>query len=85
MASSSAYGSSKARGGIGAVATSLCHNHSSARSKPRLRPTLQLTATPDLNPLSKVRDQTWVHVAINWVHTAEPQWELPAIFILKGL
>ena len=42
-----AYGGSQARGLIGAVATSLRQSHSNARSKPRLRPTALLTATPD--------------------------------------
>ena len=40
----SAYGSSQARGLIGAVVTSLLHSHSNAGSEPRLRPTPQLTA-----------------------------------------
>ena len=35
-ATPSAYGSSKARGGIGAAATSLQHSHSSVRSEPCL-------------------------------------------------
>ena len=42
-----AYGSSQARGLIGAVAYSLGQSHSNSGSKPRLRPTPQLTATPD--------------------------------------
>ena len=42
-----AYGGSQARGRIGAVATGLHQCHSNAGSKPRLRPTPQLTATPD--------------------------------------
>ena len=43
------YGSSQARGRIGAVAASLHHSHSHihARSQPHLRPTPQLTAMPD--------------------------------------
>ena len=41
-----AYGAFQARGQIGAVAASLHHRHSNARSKPCLQPTLQLTATP---------------------------------------
>ena len=41
-----AHGGSQARGGIRAVAATLCHSHSHAGSKPRLQPT-QLTATPD--------------------------------------
>jgi len=42
-----AYGGSQARGLIGAVATGLYQSHSNSGSKPHLRPTLQLTATPD--------------------------------------
>ena len=44
-----ACGGSQARGLIGAVASGLCHSYSNsnARSKPRLQPTPQLTATPD--------------------------------------
>ena len=42
-----AYGDSQAKGLIGAVATGLHQSHSNARSKPHLRPTPQLTATPD--------------------------------------
>ena len=38
-----AYGSSQARGLIGAVASSLCQSHSNTGSKLRLRPTPQLT------------------------------------------
>ena len=41
-----AHGGSQARGGIRAVAATLCHSHSHAGSKPRLQPT-QLTAMPD--------------------------------------
>ena len=46
-AAPAAYGGSQARGPIGAVAASLHHSHSNARSKPSLQPTPQLTATPD--------------------------------------
>ena len=45
--SPTAYGGSHARGGIRAVATSLCHRHSNAKSEPRLCPTPQFTTTPD--------------------------------------
>jgi len=41
------YGGFKGRGLIGAVASGLRQSHSNARSEPRLRPTPQLTATPD--------------------------------------
>ena len=42
-----AYGSSQARGQIGAAATSLHHSHSNSGSEPCLRPIPQLKATPD--------------------------------------
>ena len=41
------YGSSQARGRIGARATSQHHSHSNMGSKLHLRPTPQLMATPD--------------------------------------
>ena len=47
LAAPSAYGSSQARGRIGAVTVGLRHSHSNARSKPSLQPTPQLTATLD--------------------------------------
>ena len=46
-ATPAAYGGSKARGVIGAVAASLRQSHSNAGSKPHLQPTLQLTAMLD--------------------------------------
>ena len=42
-----AYGGSQDRGLIRAIATGLRQGHSSVGSWPRLRPTPQLTATPD--------------------------------------
>ena len=42
-----AYGSSQARGLIGATAAGLHHSHRNARSELRLQRTPQLTATPD--------------------------------------
>ena len=42
-----AYEGSQARGLIKAVAASVCHNHSNAKSEPSLRPTPQLTAMLD--------------------------------------
>ena len=46
-ATPAAYGGFQARGQIRAIATDLCHSCSNMGSEPRLRPTLQLTATPD--------------------------------------
>ena len=42
------YGSSQARGSIGAAAAGLHHSHSNTRSEPCLQPTLQREAAPDL-------------------------------------
>ena len=50
-----AYGSSQARGRIGAAAASLHHSHSDTGSKPHLWPTSQLMVTLILNPLSEAR------------------------------
>ena len=42
-----AYGSSQARGLVGAVAAGLGHSHHHVGSEPCLRPTPQLAAMPD--------------------------------------
>ena len=47
MAALSAYGDAQARGLIGPAAASLYHSHSHVESESCLRPTPQLTATPD--------------------------------------
>ena len=63
-----AYGSFQAKGRIGAVAASLHHSHSNARSKLHLRPTPQLMATPQiLNPLSEATDRSFILMDIRWV------------------
>ena len=46
-AAPTAYGGSRARGLIGAVATGLHQSHNNAGSEPCLRPTPQLMATED--------------------------------------
>ena len=46
-AAPAAHGGSQAGGPIEAVAAGLSQSHSNAGSEPRLRPTPQLTATPD--------------------------------------
>ena len=60
-ATSEVYGSSQARGQIGAAAASSRHSHSNIRSESHLQPTPQLVAMPD--PLSGARDQT--HILID--------------------
>ena len=46
-AAPAAYGDPQARGQIGAAAAGLHRSHSNVGSEPHLRPTPQLTATPD--------------------------------------
>ena len=51
-----AYGGSRARGLIGAVAAGLHHSHSHVGSEPHLRPTPQLQAMPDPRPTEPQRE-----------------------------
>ena len=50
MDAPAAYGSSQAKGQIGAAAASLGHSNSNVGSEPCLQPLLQLTAMPDPQP-----------------------------------
>ena len=60
-AASVAYGGFQARGRIGTVAAGLHHSHSSAGSKPHLRPTPTAHGhAGSFTPLSKARDRTCV-------------------------
>ena len=56
-AAPTAYGNSQARGRTGAVAAGLLHSHSNSGTKPRLRPTPQLTAMLDSSPTEQ--GQRW--------------------------
>ena len=47
MAAPTAFGTSQARDGIGAIAAGLNHNYSNAGSKPHLQPMPQLAAMSD--------------------------------------
>ena len=67
-AAPSTFGSSQARGRIGAAAAGLHHSRCNVGSKPRLQPTPQLRATQVLNPLSEARDGTQVLVNSSRVH-----------------
>ena len=65
-----AYGSSQARGQIGAAATCLRYSHSNVGSKPCLQPTPQHHSSQQhwiLNPLSRARDQTCILMDTTWV------------------
>ena len=49
-------------------ARGLHHSHSNARSEPHLPPTPQLTATPDLNPLSEARGGICILMVPSRIH-----------------
>ena len=66
-ATPTAYGSSQARGRIGAAVTSLHHSHSSARSEPHLQPTPSLQQCWILSPMSRARDQTHLFMDTSWL------------------
>ena len=69
---------------IGATGAGLCHSHSNSGSKPRLRPTPQLTTMPD--PYLTHRAGPGLEPAYSWIlvglTAAEPQTELQ-FWILK--
>ena len=52
-AATAAYGSSQARGGMGATAVGLHHSHRNAGSEPSLQATPKLRATPDPYPTER--------------------------------
>ena len=63
-----AYGGSQARGWIRTTAASPHHNHSNARSEPRLRPNHSSQQCWIHNPLSKARDWTRKLLVPSWIH-----------------
>ena len=72
-----AHGGSQVRGPIGAVAAGLHQSHSHAGFEPRLRPTPQLTATPDLQPTEggqglnhNLMVPSWIR--FHWATTGSP-------------
>ena len=68
-----AYGSSQARGQIGATAAGLYHSHSKLGSKLSLQPTPQLSAMPGVH-LGIKPTSSWILVGLV---SAEPQQKLP--------
>ena len=84
-ATPAAYGGSQARGLIRAVATSLRHSHSNARSEPHLQPTPQLIGNTGslthgvrsgIEPVSS-------RILVRFVST-EPPRELQLVLFLPG-
>ena len=80
IAAHASYGSSQARGRIGATASSLHHSHGNTRFKPCLRPTPQVTAIPDRRPTERGQGSNpHPHgYESGWLVT-EPQRELPRV------
>ena len=67
-----AYGSSQARGQIGAAAVGLRHSHIHARSEPHLPPNHRSQQCWTRNPLSEARDGTHVLIDTSWLHYNQP-------------
>ena len=67
-ATPAAYGSSQARGRMGAIATGLHRRDSNTRSKPVCDLHYSSQQHQILNPLSKVRDQTHILMDPSHVH-----------------
>ena len=63
-----AFGSSQARGYIGAPAAGLHHSHSNSGSEPHLRPTPYLMQHQIFTPLSKARNQIRILMDTSQVH-----------------
>ena len=76
------YGTSQARGRIGAEEAGLHHSHSNLGSKTCLQPTPWLMATPVLDPPSEARDLMQVLMDISRVVSAAPQQELLILLLL---
>ena len=73
-----AYGCSQARSQVGAVAASLCQNHSNARSKPCLLHHSSWKCWI-LNPLNEARDQTFNLMASSWIHFLWARMRTPVL------
>ena len=80
-----ACGGSRARSLIGAAATSPRHRHSNAGSKPALRPTPQLTATPGPQPTEQGQGSNHNFMVPSWIHLRSPQRELLGCLFQKVL
>ena len=79
-ATHAAYGSSQARGLIRAVAPGLHHSHSNVGSEMHLRPTPQLTATPDRRPTEQGQGSNpRPHGSYSDSLTTEPRRELQGL------
>ena len=84
-ATPAAYGSSQARGCIGAAAAGPRHSHSNVGSKPRLQPIPQLMATLDPQPTERGQGLNLHPHGYSdlFLVSTEPRWELPLLFVFK--
>ena len=74
------YGSSRARGRIGAIIVGLDHSHSNTRSEPHLWPHRSSWQCLILNPLSEARDRT--HILMD---TSQAHYRWATLGTSKGL
>ena len=74
-----AYGSSQAKGQIGATAAGLRHRHSNSGSEPVCNRHHSSQQQQIPNPLMEARDQTPILLDIGRIHFCTPQQELPAV------
>ena len=79
------YGSSQARGRIGATPASLHHSHSNAGSKMCLPPTPQTQQHQILNPMSRARDWSCVPMDTCWACYCWATWELQNTLLFQHL
>ena len=84
-ATPAAFGSSLARGQIGATAAGLHHSHSNMGSKLHLWSTSQLMEMPDPQPWARPRIELSMSQILVGFVSAMPQWELLRIFFFFGL
>ena len=77
------YGSSQARGPVGATAAGLCHSHSNVRSEPHLRLYHNSRQCQIINSLSQVRDQTRNLMVPSWICFCCTTMEAPRYIFYK--
>ena len=82
MVAPAAYGSSQARGRIGATAPCLHHSHNNTGSELHLRPMSQLMAIQIADPLSEPRDPTRILMGTSQIHLRCTTTGTPDLFNL---
>ena len=78
-----AYGSSHARGLIGAVTAVLCHSHSNVRSSHVCKLQHSSRQCQIRNPLNKARDRTYNLIVPSWIRFRCAMTGTPFFFFLS--